>query len=114
MTEEQERQEIREEVYQEQAVWAKRWPKHCPECEGRGGTVTKFDPSPAGVSLSPGWMVEFDLCPACQCSDPVTCPRCGVEIDDWQVFQEDEMPCPHCGWAWGDGIDDTMPSWEEL
>lgn len=98
-----------ERVVRDQREWAERWPGYCRACNGWGGKVLKFDPSPAGVSLSAGYLEEFETCDECQCGDEVRCPRCGKVIEDWEQFQSDEAPCPHCGWAWGMGKDDVMP-----
>ena len=37
----------------------------CETCEGRGWVSVRFDPSPAGVALSPGWMEDVEPCPDC-------------------------------------------------
>lgn len=103
----------KDDMLQARANWASRWPNHCRKCEGRGGIETQYDPSPPGISLSAGWMYELELCETCQCVDPARCPRCGVDILDWQHFQEDETPCPYCGWDWGNGPDDVMPEINE-
>ncbi len=38
----------------------------CGTCEGTGIVETRFDPSPAGVSLSPGYMIDEEECPECK------------------------------------------------
>lgn len=63
----------------------------CEYCAGTGYIVYKDDPSPAGVSLSPGSMWYSDSCP--KCLERGLCPRCGAELVDgeWSI-------CPSCGW----------------
>jgi hypothetical protein len=58
--------------------WEAAWPNHCRACEGWGGREESYDPSPAGVSLSPGSMTDFEPCEKCGASD--LCPRCGVPL----------------------------------
>lgn len=92
------------------AEWKARWPNACPACEGAGGVIAICDPSPRDViSLPPGWMTEFEFCDTCQCGDEVRCPRCEAVIADWEQFQDQQTPCPHCGWDWGNGADDVCP-----
>lgn len=71
------------------------WPNHCPDCRGWGGQVFSYDPSPAGVALSPGVMWDFDPCPTCY--ETGRCPRC-----DKAGIDEDEAKCDACGWKEGD------------
>ena len=102
-------------------AWFAKWPNACRVCEGHGGDWSSYDPSPAGVSLSPGVMYDFDPCPVCIGSDwaertetdeegePYTvmlgkCPRCAALMPN-----EGDAPCPACGWNWGQGDDDTAP-----
>lgn len=76
------------------AAYDAAWPKHCQECHGAGGKAVKYDPSPAGVALSPGYYTEFEPCP--ECYDKGVCPRCAGKM----AGEGDEIPetCPHCQW----------------
>ena len=56
------------------------WPNYCRKCNGFGAAFEKYDPSPAGIGLSPGYMVESHLCS--ECVERGKCPRCGKELDD--------------------------------
>jgi hypothetical protein len=72
------------------AAYAEQWPNYCRTCEGYGGFVSTYDPSPAGVSLSPGWMEDFDPC-TCQTDGDwweAKCPRCGVP---WYLSLPDDF-----------------------
>jgi len=77
------------------------WPNYCRVCGGWGGTYSAYDPSPSGVSLSPGHMWEAEPCP--ECMDKFKCPRCAGQLED-KDFDNDT--CPHCGLDFkeGDGI----------
>jgi hypothetical protein len=57
------------------SAWMSRWPNRCSRCEGAGVLVSSYDPSPAGVSLSPGSIEETE---PCECVELGACPRCGV------------------------------------
>lgn len=73
------------------------WPHHCETCAGWGGQFYQYDPSPAGVALSPGWMTDFEECP--DCMESGFCPRCGHNMPEtWQTDEDD--PCPLCGWKY--------------
>ncbi len=37
----------------------------CPACMGTGIVEVPFDPSPPGVSLSPGYLLDEEECPEC-------------------------------------------------
>lgn len=93
-----------ENMAEVQKQWLDKWPNYCTRCGGWGGFWSQYDPSPAGVSLSPGSMVDFD---PCGCSEQARCPRCGSSntID----YEDDDQPCSVCGWNWGKGDDDGMP-----
>lgn len=68
----------------------------CEHCQGMGGFYTAYDPSPSGVSLSPGYMQDFDLCH--KCLEQQICPSCGeyISIDDNCSY--DVYVCEYCGW----------------
>jgi len=87
-------------------AYRKKWPDHCKNCGGWGGFYGEYDPSPAGVSLSPGHMTEFDPCP--ECMEEGICPRCGEKVWDWNEVAEDAQgPCSNCGWT--EGEDEGLP-----
>jgi len=67
------------------------WPHHCKHCGGWGGAYGYYDPSPSGVSLGSGSMLDFDPCP--HCVEEGICPRCGRELLDSDGFDV----CEHCG-----------------
>lgn len=76
------------------AAYEAEWPNYCRHCHGTGGFIEKYDPSPPGVSLSPGYMEDGHPCPECTENDK--CSRCGGYCPDI------ENPiCPHCGFDWG-------------
>ena len=79
------------------AAYIAQWPNACPACNGWGGTVERYDPSPAGVALSGGWFTEFEPCEHCYCTGH--CPRCNGEFA--QDILSKEEPCPHCGFHEG-------------
>ena len=56
------------------------WPKYCKHCGGYGYFMYAYDPSPAGVSLSPGYMIDVDICPECEGADEPKCSLCGVSF----------------------------------
>jgi len=72
------------------AEYEKSYPNYCTHCQGWGGSWSKYDPSPSGISLSPGFMYEFDPCP--KCVENSICPRCGKEL-----YDADEVICKECG-----------------
>lgn len=84
------------------AEYKERWPNYCRECNGLGGHLDTYDPSPSGVALSPGYMTDFATCNAC--IEEGMCPRCGEQISD-----RDTEPCPNCGWNWGKNPNDALP-----
>ena len=75
--------------------YAAKWPKYCRKCEGWGGFSYSYDPSPAGVSLGPGSMQDWDPCP--ECTEKELCPRCGGPVP----YDPDrpDKPCAACGYA---------------
>jgi len=73
------------------------WPDYCVACGGWGGHYSSYDPSPAGVSLSPGYMIEYDPCRVCV--EQLICPRCGKEtINLVESRGGDTYLCAGCGW----------------
>lgn len=90
---------------EDRKLYEQAWPHHCRNCEGWGGHYGSFDPSPAGVSLSSGSLVEVDPCP--ECVEKSVCPRCGVK-DEAHVLTGDEFEnCTQCDWRWDE--DHGMP-----
>lgn len=79
--------------------WRVKWPNHCEACGGWGGQHYAYDPSPAGVGLSPGCMYDVDVCEALP---PKTCHRCGEAGLD----EDGDGPCSNCGWNYDDGLRD--------
>jgi len=75
------------------------YPHHCPECDGMGVHISRYDPSASGVSLSGGYLEDSEPCPSCLEKD--RCPKCGESVD-WleysDIIQEDHYRCPSCGW----------------
>jgi hypothetical protein len=70
-----------------------RWPKFCRNCGGYGNHYSHYDPSPSGVGLSSGYMVDADPCQ--QCSDRGICPRCADDGFDAETGDH----CEECGWT---------------
>lgn len=84
----------------EGARYAQAWPDHCRTCNGEGGFSTSFDPSPAGVSLSSGSMMEYDPCT--NCLERSKCPRCaGGVIAETYWDHGEEAICENCGYIEG-------------
>ena len=86
------------------AEWTAKWPDYCTKCDGRGEFVYSFDPSPAGVSLSPGTLEDVEPCG--QCTEQGICARCG---EAGLNPETGEGPCSHCGWNY----DDCLPHMPE-
>lgn len=84
------------QALEDEQIYIEAWPGHCTNCHGWGGFVESYDPSPAGVALSPGSIQEYDPCP--ECLENRLCPRCGSSVDsyeDWDAGQP--ARCPGCG-----------------
>lgn len=71
----------------------------CKKCLGYGFVVYSYDPSAAGVSLSPGKMLDINVC---SCVEDGWCPKCGKLIPYYQW-----QHCDACGWTWK-GDDDSL------
>lgn len=94
----------------------------CQRCNGTGWLFYEDDPSPAGVSLSPGMMTFIDPCP--DCMEKGICPKCGGVLGE--ADDDGNCKCTACDYdskvaeAAGpiyDEIDDPydgedMPDWE--
>jgi len=85
----------RSAYYEKKAKFISQWRGYCRTCSGLGGKYDMFDPSAAGVSLSPGYMIEFEPCPDCLEKD--ACPRCGERGLD--IDPDDRARCGHCSWT---------------
>lgn len=79
---------------EEQKEWIAKWPNYCRNCKGWGGFMSHYDPSPSGVSLSSGYMEDFDTCIVC--ADNFLCSRCMTKNPAWE--EGNETPCINCGW----------------
>ena len=73
-------------------AWVAQWPNHCKTCQGAGAQYSTYDPSPSGVSLGSGQMVDVDVCP--DCAEKGICSRCGqVMFDPETLFARFEVVC---------------------
>lgn len=107
-------QDFNERVEAEQREFALLWPNYCRECGATGEICGSYDPSPSGVGLSPGSMMECDPCegdahytsdmtgriwvPATRpCVEQGYCPRCAAPaiVDRGPLLHEG---CSNCGW----------------
>lgn len=80
----------------------------CPKCRGTGFIAYKDDPSAAGVSLSPGYMIGTDPCP--DCYEKSICPMCGQKLPitaDWTTHDCSTDSCP-CGWTYLEGEEQAI------
>jgi RecJ-like exonuclease len=60
------------------------YPNYCRACGGYGAFYSQYDPSPAGGSLSAGWLDMVDLCTVCEGAEELPqCSLCG------QIMTED-------------------------
>jgi hypothetical protein len=73
-----------------------KYPNYCRECNAFGGGYQSFDPSPAGVALSSGHLLDYAPCQKCD----GYCPLCGRLLDDEEY---DNGHCLRCGWDWESG-----------
>lgn len=79
------------------AEYERLWPNYCHICHGEGQFTSQYDPSPPGISLGSGYMVDYEPCE--WCTEIGKCPRCGK----FGLNPEDgEGPCSHCGWNYND------------
>ncbi len=90
--------------------WKTAWPDHCGTCNGEGVKVYYENQSPLGSGLQ--WLERLtEPCDDCTGSDSPHCPRCGKPAPAaWD--DGDEVPCPECGWQWGENPDDSCPTTE--
>ena len=83
--------------------FAEEWPNYCRMCGATGEVCYSFDPSPAGVALSPGSMQDCDPCEGKEnrpCAEQGFCPRCASNIADPYAEDEEHTYCQTCGWEW--------------
>lgn len=66
----------------------------CQNCKGTGQVGYNDDPSPSGVSLSPGTMVFTNPCP--NCLEKGLCPGCGQTIGEHDNCK--------CGWVFDEEV----------
>jgi hypothetical protein len=92
------------ECWTEQKEFAKhlkafeeKYPNYCRHCGGWGVFVSQYDPSPAGISLGPGYMLESDPCP--KCMENGDCPLCGHHHEDEDWGSDFPTVCESCGWT---------------
>lgn len=70
------------------------YPNYCRACRGWGYFVSTYDPSPRGVSLGSGYMMDVDICEECEAHPTKPhCSLCGAPIlesewDKWQGYDE--------------------------
>jgi len=74
------------------------YPDYCHVCQGTGEILYSYDPSPAGVSLSPGMMIDSDPC--LECLQKGLCPRCRKPVPEWDVDFNESATCHFCGWQY--------------
>jgi hypothetical protein len=86
------------------AAWQDRWPNHCRTCRGAGASYSSYDPSPSGVLLGSGSMIDVDLCP--DCAELGACSRCGWSTYLLEQGEHGTDGCRRCGW---DGQDCQPP-----
>jgi hypothetical protein len=79
------------------------WPHSCQACQGWGAPSSAGDPSPPGLSLRVGSLLNANPGPAC--SEKGICPRCGQP----GLTCKAQEPCTFCGWTKQDG---GRPGWE--
>jgi len=92
-------------------------PKYCKHCNGWGMFFSTYDPSPAGVGLSPGTMTDSNPCPACV--DNNLCPLCASELTGEWGEEDNLMRCSNPECNWNELVEDGLPEapeclcWEE-
>lgn len=85
------------EAYQKEIdAFTAQWPDYCAACDAWGGRYSSYDPSPAGVGLSAGYMMEYDPCS--ECVEEEKCPRCGGYCPLHETEKDDYSACTVCGW----------------
>jgi molybdopterin/thiamine biosynthesis adenylyltransferase len=87
-----------QKLYQEQlAEYKKKHPNYCTSCHGWGMHFSTYDPSPAGVSLSSGTMLDVDTCT--ECVDKNLCPCCMIPTKPVFGHEDNHHVCTECGWS---------------
>ncbi len=103
--------------YAEATRYEEAWPNYCYECNGYGYHVDYYDPSPAGVSLGSGTLMETHPCGHCIERDynrpewTPRCPRCAGGIVTDPDYADDPITCYNCGFR--DGVTLGHPGWPE-
>ena len=83
--------------YQAQmANFEQNFPDHCKQCGGWGGSYISYDPSPSGVSLGSGTMLDWEPCEACLMKG--ICPICGHRHNNPEWMNHEGDKCQNCGW----------------
>lgn len=78
------------------AEFEAKYPNYCQFCGGHGGHISYYDPSPAGMSLGSGWMLDYEPCP--ECIEKGICPRCGAKFDGDPECDDFDV-CDECGFS---------------
>ena len=74
------------------------WPRYCHTCGGWGTSAYQVNQAPLGS----GWHWPEELIDPCpDCAEQGHCGRCGGALPD---IKDGEVPCPHCGWQFDDGL----------
>lgn len=97
-------------------TWVQAHPHFCKKCDANGVVTSTENGAPHGEGF---WAMEVaDDCE--HCLGKGTCPRCGNTLfphdnadgDQFNAWCENQDPCPHCGWNWGNGKADFAPDAE--
>ena len=85
------------------------YPNYCKSCNGWGGNYSRYDPSPSGISLGSGYMLDYEPCE--DCVEKGICPRCGKVSDNiiTALSDGDCGVCEHCGWSMEETHVDGIP-----
>ena len=78
-----------------EAWFRKQYPNACSRCGALGFKSYSFDPSPAGVSLAPGSMTDWEWCEECMCEG--RCSLCGAPVITAEMLEGERFVCPACG-----------------
>lgn len=80
-----------------------------------GIRLERDDPSPPGISLSPGYYMFVEACECCVGRNE--CPWCGaaLEGDTNDLSEQSALRCPtlECGWSWRYALDHADDPIEE-
>jgi hypothetical protein len=81
----------------EAEAFKKKHPNYCESCNGWGVSFSTYDPSPSGVSLSQGSMIDCDTCPSCV--DENLCPLCMTPTTPLFGHDGNLNVCSTCNWS---------------